>query len=46
MTVSLSPAEINLADPEPFERGEALEMFRILRREMPVHFNPGRKGRA
>ena len=41
MTLSLSPAEINLADPEPFERGTALEMFRVLRREMPVHFNPG-----
>ena len=41
MTLSASPAEINLADPAPFERGEALELFRILRREMPVHFNPG-----
>ena len=41
MTLSLSPAEINLADPTSFERGEALELFRILRREMPVHFNPG-----
>jgi cytochrome P450 len=41
MTLSLSPAEINLADPTPFERGEAHELFRILRREMPVHFNPG-----
>lgn len=46
MTLSLSPAEINLADPTPFERGEAFELFRILRREMPVHFNPGgRMGR-
>jgi cholest-4-en-3-one 26-monooxygenase len=41
MTLSLSPAEINLADPVPFERGEAFELFRILRREMPVHFNLG-----
>lgn len=41
MTLPLSPAEINLADPVPFQRGEALELFRILRREMPVHFNPG-----
>ncbi len=41
MTLSMSPADINLADPAPFERGEALELFRILRREMPVHFNPG-----
>ena len=41
MTLSLSPAEINLADPAPFERGDALELFRILRRERPVHFNPG-----
>lgn len=41
MTLSMSPADINLADPAPFERGEAIELFRILRREMPVHFNPG-----
>jgi cholest-4-en-3-one 26-monooxygenase len=41
MTLPLSPAQINLADPAPFERGEALELFRVLRREMPVHFNPG-----
>lgn len=41
MTLPLSPAEINLADPAAFERGEALNLFRILRREKPVHFNPG-----
>lgn len=41
MTLSLSPSDINLADPEMFERGEALEAFRILRREAPVHWNPG-----
>jgi cytochrome P450 len=41
MTLSLSPNEINLADPAPFERGDAHELFRILRREMPVHWNPG-----
>jgi cytochrome P450 len=41
MTLAVSPNDINLADPAPFERGEALELFRILRREAPVHFNPG-----
>lgn len=41
MTTSISPSDINLADPAPFERDEAHELFRILRREMPVHFNPG-----
>jgi cytochrome P450 len=41
MTLAMSPNDINLADPAPFERGEAHELFRILRREAPVHFNPG-----
>lgn len=35
------PHGINLADPRLFERGEAHEAFRILRREAPVHWNPG-----
>ena len=43
MTTSLKPGEINLADPTPFEMGEAHELFRVLRREAPVHFNPGGK---
>src|SRR5947199_7537723 len=33
--------EINLLDLGIFERGEAHEAFRILRREAPVHWNPG-----
>ena len=33
--------EINLLDLGRFERGEAHEMFRALRREAPVHWNPG-----
>src|ERR1051325_973292 len=33
--------EINLLDLGKFERGEAHEMFRTLRREAPVHWNPG-----
>jgi cytochrome P450 len=41
MTLAINPSDINLADPTPFERGEAHELFRILRREAPVHFNPG-----
>jgi cholest-4-en-3-one 26-monooxygenase len=39
--VSLNPEEVNLSDPEIFERGEAHEVFRLLRREAPVHWNPG-----
>lgn len=41
MTTALTPSDINLADPTPFEMGEAHELFRVLRREAPVHFNPG-----
>ena len=41
MTASITPKDINLADPAPFEMGEAHELFRVLRREAPVHFNPG-----
>jgi cytochrome P450 len=37
----IKPADIDLNYPEPFERGEAHELFRILRREDPVHLNPG-----
>lgn len=36
-----TPDEISLGDPELFERGEAHEAFRVLRRERPVHWNPG-----
>ncbi len=35
------PHGINLGDPKLFERAEAHEAFRILRREAPVHWNPG-----
>lgn len=35
------PHNINLGDPKLFERGEAHEAFRILRREAPVSWNPG-----
>jgi cytochrome P450 len=40
MVRSLIPSEINLGDPELFERGDAHDAFRVLRREMPVHWNP------
>src|SRR5438874_3011765 len=33
--------EINLLDLGIFERGEAHAAFRVLRRESPVHWNPG-----
>jgi cytochrome P450 len=33
--------EINLLDLDIFERGEAHEQFRTLRRHAPVHWNPG-----
>ena len=35
------PHDINLGDPRLFERAEAHEAFRILRRDAPVHWNPG-----
>src|SRR5579883_2849289 len=35
------PHGINLADVRLFQTGEAHEAFRILRREAPVHWNPG-----
>ena len=35
------PRGINLNDPRLFERAEAHEAFRVLRREAPVHWNPG-----
>jgi cytochrome P450 len=35
------PHDINLNDPRIFERAEAHDAFRILRREAPVHWNPG-----
>ena len=37
----LPPHDINLGDAKLFERAEAHEAFRILRREAPVHWNPG-----
>lgn len=43
--MAIAPANlsrgINLGDPTLFERDEAHEAFRILRREAPVHWNPG-----
>jgi cholest-4-en-3-one 26-monooxygenase len=43
MTLAESPlpSEINLSDEGLFERNEAHEAFRILRRDAPVHWNPG-----
>jgi cholest-4-en-3-one 26-monooxygenase len=35
------PHGFNLNDPTLFERDEAHEVFRVLRREAPVHWNPG-----
>jgi cytochrome P450 len=35
------PQGIDLNDPRIFEQAEAHEAFRILRREAPVHWNPG-----
>ncbi|MDA1003436.1 MAG: cytochrome P450 [Chloroflexi bacterium] len=35
------PHGINLADAKLFERNEAHEAFRLLRRDAPVHWNPG-----
>ena len=37
----LPPQGINLGSAEMFERAEAHEAFRILRRDAPVHWNPG-----
>jgi cytochrome P450 len=41
LTQPARPHGINLGDPKLFERAEAHEAFRILRREAPVHWNPG-----
>jgi cholest-4-en-3-one 26-monooxygenase len=35
------PHGIDLNDPGLFERGDAHDAFRILRREAPIHWNPG-----
>jgi cytochrome P450 len=35
------PHGIDLSDPGLFERNEAHEAFRLLRRDAPVHWNPG-----
>ncbi len=37
----IDPKDINLANPEVFERAEAHELLRVLRNEDPVHWNPG-----
>ncbi len=37
---ALEPAEINLNDPEKFQREEFHELLRILRQHDPVHWNP------
>ena len=38
--LSLSPNNVDLTDAELFERNEAHDVFRMLRREAPVHWNP------
>lgn len=38
--LSISPNDIDLTDPEIFETNQAHEIFRMLRREAPVHWNP------
>jgi cytochrome P450 len=40
-STAFSPETIDLKQPEIFERNEAHEAFRVLRREAPVHWNPG-----
>ncbi len=37
----ISPVDIDLSDDSIFERGEAHAAFATLRREAPVHWNPG-----
>ena len=37
----LTLAEVNTANEEAFERGEMHDLFRLLRREDPVHWNEG-----
>lgn len=38
--LSLRPQDIDLTNPEIFETNQAHEVFRMLRREAPVHWNP------
>jgi cholest-4-en-3-one 26-monooxygenase len=38
--------DVDLADPDVFERGDHHEMFAVLRREDPVHWQPERAGRG
>ena len=38
--------DVDLADPDVFERGEHHQMFAVLRREDPVHWQPERDGRG
>lgn len=44
MTTDLSPADINLADPDFFRTGDVHRAWTVLRREAPVHWNPGSDG--
>src|SRR4051794_25930336 len=37
----LTLEEVNMSDESMFERGEAHRAFKVLRREAPVHWNPG-----
>ncbi|GAB4338447.1 MAG: cytochrome P450 [Dehalococcoidia bacterium] len=41
MTQTLALADIDLSDPEIFQKGIAHEAFRVLRREAPVHWYDG-----
>jgi cytochrome P450 len=41
MAIPQTPFGIDLSNPELFQNEEAHEAFRILRREAPVHWNPG-----
>ncbi len=38
--ISVGVDQVDLKDPGIFERGEGHEIFRLLRREAPVHWNP------
>ncbi len=39
--VTLKPDEINLSDPEIFERNQAHGIFKYLRNNQPIHWNEG-----
>ena len=36
----MKPGDLNLAEPDSFDKGPPLEYFAALRREAPVHWNP------